>query len=277
MKAAKDAVFEKRPEQAVTEYRQALALLDRQTGTEAGALRAKALKGVGDVYYLELRDFLRAVEAYRELLRSYPDAPESQEGRLYLAEVLKSHFRDLRGAITELTAAISHSASFPADRAYEVAKLYFELGDYRQCELEAKALVGKVPASPWADDALFLSGQALGMEGHKEAAAVAYRELAEKYAGSELAPHALFELGKLAAEGNRNEEAISLWVDALKAHPDPELVQRAILRARKGIERQNPPRIGDSAQAFDKRAHRTSVEAAGGTAEEAARERRVEE
>lgn len=281
IRLAKDAVFEKHPEEALREYRLALDALERDDSAAAQVYRARALRGAADVYYLELRDMRRAVEVYRELVQECPEAPETLEGRIHLAEVLRTHYRDLRGAINELTAAIARNPPQSAELNYQVAKLYFELGDYQQCELEAAGVEKKYEASSFVDDAMLLRGQALAMmDGHRPEAMRVYQELAERFPDSELQPHALYELGKLRADGGELEKAIDAWVEALKRHPDPSVVQLSITRARKRMLSTTPRRIGDEATAFDREwpvagvvpVAKTSAEAAGGTAAEAASE-----
>jgi tetratricopeptide (TPR) repeat protein len=282
LQRARDRIFEKKPEEALKEYRLALDIVERDVSPEGAVLRARVLKGAGDVYYLELRDFRRAAEVYQELIRACPEAPETLQARIHLAEILHTHFRDLRGAITALIGAIDRNAPESAELAYRVAKLYFELGDYQQATLEARKVQARFETSPLVDDALLLEAQALAlMEGRAPESIRALQALAERFPDSALTPIALYEMGKVRAEMGDREEAIALWVKALAHHPDPSQVQAAIARIRKQIVERTPVRVGNEEEAFDRRppahvpvpAHRTSIEAAGGTAEEAARDR----
>jgi tetratricopeptide (TPR) repeat protein len=289
---AADATYEKRPHDALTYYRRALDVLEADGSPESAVLKARALRGAADIYYLELRDTKHAIEVYRELIRQCPVAPETMQGRIFLADLLQVYRRDLRAAIAELAAAVERNPPESAQLSYRIAKLYFELGDYQQADLEAKKVQAKYETSSFVDDAMFLQGQALGMmgEAQREESAKAFEKLVGKFPDSELQPHALFEWGKVRAENREDEKAIDLWVRALVRHPDPALVQSNIARVRRRIAATTPIRIGDHTAAFDKpvaarpkdgvlapkvelKRHRTSVEAAGGTAEEAARDR----
>ncbi len=279
LQRAREATFEKDAPRALKEYRRALDQLERDDSKEAEVLKARALKGAADVYWLELHDVRQAISVYRELIQQHPESPESLEAHLVLADLLRMQVRDLRGAIGELTAAIARNPPQVAELIYQVAKLYFELGDYRQCELEAQRVVTRFETSAYVDDALFLRGQALGMmEGKREDSRRVFEELVQRFPESELAPHAQFELGKVAADTGENERAIEIWVEALKHHPDPKLVQSVIARVRQRIASTTPSRIGDRASSFDHRPAppvtppKSSVEAVGGTAEEAARD-----
>jgi tetratricopeptide (TPR) repeat protein len=282
LEAARDAVYNHRPQAALREYRLALDQVEKDNSPAGLALRAAALRGAADTYYLELSDVAKAVGVYRELVAQAPEAPETLEGHVFLADILHHHYHDLRGAIAELTAALARKPARAPDLAYEVCKLYFELGDYQQCTIESEKLVQAYPASPRVTDALFLAGQAYAMQdGMHEQAERAFQAVAERFPASELAPHALFELGKLRAEGGDAPGAIKAWVAALPHHPDPKLVQAAIARTRERIAQTTPAALGQQA-AFAKgelQPHhprqnqaKTSVEAAGGTAAEAAKE-----
>jgi len=280
--AARDAVFEKRPQTALREYRLALDAVEKDHSPSGLALRARALRGAADTYYLELRDVAKALGIYRELVAQAPEAPEAVEAHVLMADILHHHYHDLRGAIAELTAALARKPARAADLSYDVCKLYFELGDYQQCTIESEKLIQAYPGSPRVPDALFLAGQAYAMQdGMHGQAERTFQSLAERYPNSELAPHALFELGKLRAEAGDSPGAIKAWVAALPRHPDPKVVQAAIARTRARIAQTTPAGLGQAA-AFSKgelvphRARenqaKTSVEAAGGTAAEAAKE-----
>ncbi len=285
---ARGAVFEKNPQRALKEYRLALDIIERDIERDDSAaarvLQARALKGAADVYYLELRDFRRAVEVYQELIRSCPEAPETLEARIQLAEILQAHFGDLRGAIESLMSAVERNAPQSAELLYKVAKLYFELGDYEQVTLEAQRVQTRFETSAFVDDAMFLEAQALAMmEGRTRDAQRTLERLVERFEDSTLVPHALYEMGKLEAEAGEREVAIEHWVRALDRHPDPAMVQGTISRVRRQIIERSPAAIGQRAVALDRpvvqqaafvpKVHKTSIEAAGGTAEDAARDR----
>jgi tetratricopeptide (TPR) repeat protein len=288
MQRARDAIFEKRPDEALVEYRKALDALRLDDSPQAGVLKARALKGAADVYWLELRKVKEAASVYKELIAQCPESPEALEARVVLAELLRVHFRDLRGAIDQLTAALARNPPQSAELHYQVAKLYFELQDYQQCVLESRKLAERFATSAFVDDVLFLEAQALHMQAmqspggtpeqqrFRQEASRTYADLLARFPDSELAPHSVFEMGKLKAESGENEKAIEIWVQALKNHPDPATVQASIARVRRRIAATMPEEIGSRASAFDRpqpvRAPRTSLEAVGGSAEEAARD-----
>ncbi len=274
LQRARDAIYEKRPDEALVEYRKAFDGLRHDSTPEAMVLRARALKGAADVYWLEQRKVKEAVGVYRELIQQCPESPEALEARIILADLLRVHYRDLRGAIDQLTAALKFNPPQGAELHYLVTKLYFELGDYQQCELETRRVMERFPTSAFVDDALYLQAQAIAMmEGRRQEASRTFADLRARFPDSDLAPHALFEMGKLRADAGENEKAIETWVEALKTHPDPVLVQDYIARARRRIANTTATGVGQREVAFDRvRPARTSLEAVGGRPEEAAHE-----
>ncbi len=297
LERARTAQFMQKPDVAIAEYKLALDLLERDTSPQSNLYRARALRGAADLYAFQLNDPRRAIEVYRELITVCPEAPETLEGRLHLAELLWHQFRDLRGAIAEYTSALARNPPQSAELSFTVAKLYFELQDYEQCELEAKKVNQKYETSAWVDDALYLRGQALSMmEGRKPEAQRVFDDLLERFPDSELRAHALVELGRLKADAGEPERAIELWVSALKTHPTPAAVQQQISLVRSRLRATTPRSFGDATAAFDWDKYpvfenrggegegsgrrkgplpKTSAEAVGGTAEEAEREAKM--
>jgi tetratricopeptide (TPR) repeat protein len=286
LERARDAVYAHKPNEALRWYHAALEGLERDESPEAQVFRARALRGAGDVYYLELKDYRHAVEAYRELIQLCPEAPESLGARVHLADLLRREFHDLRGAIAALNDALARNPPQSAELAYQVAEIYFELGDYRQCELEANKVAQKYETSAFVDDAMMLKAQAVAMmEGRRGDALRFYQELVDRFPESELQPHALFEIGKLTADNGETEKAIEIWVQCLKRHPQPHVVQDVIAVARRQLRTSTPVAIGDAVKAFDRdvpgafqgphRMPKSSIEAVGGTEAEAAAEAKM--
>ncbi len=270
------------PEQALVELKQAL---DLATGEANLVYRCRALRAAADTYFLELHDPRQAAQVYRELIEVCPEAPETLDGRLHLAAVLEHHLQDRRGAIAELTAALARNPPQSAELSYKIASLYFQIQDFQQCQLEAANTARRYETSAFVDDALYLRAQALMMDGKMPEAQKAYAEFVDRFVDSPLRAHALFDLGATKAESGERERAIELWIESLKTHPKPEVVQVAIARVRAQLRVTMPVGVGNAAKAFDRlpvaaaspvvAKPKTSVEAVGGTQEEAEREAKM--
>ncbi len=240
--AARDAMYRGDARSAIVHYEQAVQIASDDDSRGGQILRARALREAADASYLDLRDPERAAGLYRALIQTEPATSEALEARISLARILRVDFRDLRGAIIELTAVIARQPPGTSRLRYELAKLYFELGDYAQCVLEAEALLERHAAESLAARATFLKAEALAMiEGRGIEAIRVLEDLLKRFPSSELQPHALYELGRMRADGGDLEAAIEEWVRSLKTHPHPEFIQSAIVRARKRLEQSSSP------------------------------------
>ncbi len=249
---ARDLAFQRRPAEALAEYEEVLSLLAKKDPHKVRAQMVPALKGAGDLCYLEMRQLPRAVEFYRALANRYPEAPETLDARASLAEILRGT-GDRRGAVAELSALVQ---AFPqgaeVDRyQYLAAKDYFELGDYDQAILESRVLLTRYPDSPYADDAQMLIGASLGMQSQREKAIQAYEEVARRWPASDMAPRARYEQAKILEEMGQEEKAVDVLVEALKTHPDPKGVQMEIARLKKRLALHRLPDKIDPAQIWE--------------------------
>lgn len=233
---ARELAFQRRPAEALHEYEEVLSLVAKKDSHKVRGLVVSALKGAGDLCYLELKQIDRAVEFYRSLTAHFPDAPESLDARANLSDIFRSQ-GDRRSAIAELTAIIQGFPSCPdLDRhQYQATKDYFDVKDYDQVLLEAKLLIDRWPASPYAVDAQMLAAAALALQGQKDRAIEAYEQLARRWPESDLSPRARFEEAKIWSELGKDEKAVDVLIQALKNHPDPRGVQAEIARLRRRL------------------------------------------
>jgi len=284
LEAARAAQFAEEFDVWQAVYQLVLNRLEREPSPQPNLDRARALRGAADLYAFHLNDPRRAVEVYRELITVCPEAPETLEGRLHLASVLRHDFRDLRGAIAEYTAALARNPPQSAELTFTVARLYFELQDYEQCELEAGKVAQKYETSAFVDDALYLRGQALGMmDGRKPEAQLLLGDVGRGVPVPGRGPTRRVGLGRRKADPGPGR-AIELWIESLKLHPTPSAVQQQIALVRGRLRATTPNQVGDAVRAFDwdkypvtenRPPAKTSAEAVGGTADEAEREAKM--
>jgi TolA-binding protein len=218
--------------EALAGYRNALRRLGDDEGAPARALRSRLLAHLADLCYLDMSDLHCAVDAYRRLIETYPDAPETFQARVHLAEMLRDRLGDLPGAIAQFKAL---ATAYPGrtgsdDFQYQAAEGYFFLRDYAQARTEARALLERFPESSRAPQARFLQASSYEMEGRRSEAAAAFQELIERTPASEVAPRARLALARLLEQDGDDVQALALLITSLKDDPDPKLVQGEIAR-----------------------------------------------
>lgn len=232
---ARQFVFEKKAEEASAEYRSLLTLLEGDERPLAHEARIEALRRIGDLGYLELRDHRGAAEAYRRLIALAPERDEAWESRAKLADLSHRYLRDMEGAMAQWQ-ALATSGRPEAERFhYRLAKAYFEKRDYEQCRSECRALAERAVDEKTAQDALFLLATAYQFEGLYEEGVAAFDEIRKRWPETEIAARAAYHAGLALLAQDEADGAMSAFLDALRRHPDPQRVQAEISRARRKL------------------------------------------
>jgi TolA-binding protein len=137
----------------------------------------------------------------------------------------------------------------PAAADLEVARGKFDARLFDQALADARALVGKYPASPVSIDGYYLIARSLASLQRREEAIGAYVEIQSRFKGDPRAAEAAFQQAKLvqAADSKKTtEEAKRLYADCAAAYPTSSWSARA-LAAKAEIEREQRATVKDAA------------------------------
>ena len=191
LEQARALTFQRQPEEALRQYEEVLSLLSKKDPRKVRELLVPALKGAGDLCFLELKKYPKAIEHYRSLANHFPDAQETLEARSALSDIYRA-LGDRRAAVAELTALVQAFPKGPdVDRYhYQAIKDYFELAEYDQVQVEARVLQERYPQSPYAAESQMLVAESLVLQGKRPSAVEAYQRVARRWPGSELVPRA---------------------------------------------------------------------------------------
>jgi len=241
-----------RPADALAGYQEVIAELGEGRLPEGdAALRLKALRGAGDVAYLEIGDFTQAVSYYRRLVALYPGTDEAWKARAMTGDIYLQRFGDPMGAIAQWADIAQGDA--PEAPAYQlkVATAYLDLRNFEQARTEARLLRERWPDSDLADEAQLLTAQAWALEKRGDEAQRAFQALLERRPRPELRARALEGQAGLAADAGRLDRALALYEQALDGHPRPDTLRLALARVKARLERSRPSTPGNRAAAFD--------------------------
>ena len=232
-----DLLYENRYEDAENHFLVIAREMGRSREPEATLLQAKALYHVGRIDHLYLDQPRRAVGRLREALKLAPEAPFAFAARLEIGLIFQNRLMDYRTAALEFERLVSE---FP-DRKdidhyqYRVAQSYFLLREFDQARTEARLLLQKWPKGEFTDEARLLIANAFYFEGRLQEAASAHKELLDSKPKTAIRAHSLFELGMCYQDLGDRIKAEKVFLDALKEHPRPDLVQMQLSQLRTRI------------------------------------------
>lgn len=233
---AEALMFQGRPEEALKRYEDALFLLSKRTGIRNDELLLKTLLGAGNLSYLDLQKPHQALGYFQTLLQLFPKTDEAVEVHLTLAEIYRAQ-GDHQSAIAQLLSLCQDFPELPDIARYLVLMVreYMAQGNYEQAIVEAELLGRRYPDSPVAIEAMMLRGHALALLHRSEEAIEAYANLVQRWPEATLAHQARYEWGKLLCALKRDEEAEALFIEALRSHPQPKMIQHELAGIRERL------------------------------------------
>jgi tetratricopeptide (TPR) repeat protein len=238
LEQARDLALSGHYQTALLDARAILLSLGDDPSEQAAQVRRGALKLAGDLCALHLDDPRCAAHEYRELVKHYPTAPESFEARERLGD-LDMRIGQVRGALeawADQVAAAPDRAGADAAQL-KIARALLDRGDYHDAYAAAAELQSRWPGSPLAPAAALLAASTHHLAGRHEEAIAAYDRVAARYHGTQKAAEALFEKGNCLVELGDDASAVQAYTAALVRHDSPDVVQFALDRAQRRLER----------------------------------------
>lgn len=241
------------PRGALQRYKAILADLgDDPVAPAVATIRWKALKGAGDVSYLELGDYTGAISYYRRIVSLFPGTAEAREARVNIGDIYRQRFQDNLAAIAQYADVAASDAPEAPRYQLEVAKAYLDLKNYPQARTEARILGERWPRHPLADDAQLLAAQAWSLERRDREALAAFQALIDRRPRSEVLARALEGQAHIHAQAGRFDRALELYQRALPFHPNPDAIRTNIQAVQQRQARATPAMPGDREEAFDR-------------------------
>ncbi len=114
------------------DYQDAIRLNTQLYETDAaGKYASQALLNIGNIYYLNLRQIEKAIDAYQKVTTEFPQSPQAYEARGQLALIYENEIEDYSQAIIEYDKILeANNLDNRAEIQYRKANNYFRQGDY---------------------------------------------------------------------------------------------------------------------------------------------------
>lgn len=188
-----------------------------------------------------LSDYEEAVDAYRELNRLYPSAPEFAERLISFTRSLGQRNRQFLEEAASVSRELADALPAEASQRTRAGEIYAELGDYRRARAEWSRLVTLAPG----DGEAYLDAATVFWDYYQYGDALATIEKLRHETGDR-STYA-FEAGAILEALHRRPEAVNEYVRALDE--DSQSYGRARRRLRVLYERPGVPGLIEAAYA----------------------------
>lgn len=175
----------------IGDYEDALKGYQAVVASGSPQKKAEAMYGTGWCYYKQ-RAFPQAIEAFEQLIASYPNGSMAFDARLRIGDA------------------------------------YFELKDYARAEGSYRVVIRLFPNNDGVDYAYYQLGEALFRQESYNEAYKEFRLLIKIFPNSGLADDAQYALGWINFQRKEYSDAISEFQKLTTAYPESELVPRAL-------------------------------------------------
>jgi tol-pal system protein YbgF len=190
--------------------------------------REDAMYGVGWSYF-KLGNFQKSIEAFEQLITSYPNGSVSFDARLRIGDAyfeLKDYTR-AEGSYRMVMRL------FPKNNGVDYA--YYQLGqalfrqeDYSEAYKQFQLLIKTFPNSNLADDAQYALGWINFQRKEFTDAVDEFQKLISAYPGSELVPRALYSIGDSYYNLKKYTEAVKAYRELISLYPKSSYVADAL-------------------------------------------------
>jgi len=206
------------------------------TYTPDSSWAPEALYQSGQINYLYLKEYEKAVDDFAHLVYYYPRNKNAFDAQAKIVEIYVNKFDDHMQAIIELRKLIEKYPSHNEMDQYQymLAQCYYQLRDFDQVRLEYLILIDSYPNSKLVPEVYYNIANTYFIEGggKLEKAIEYYQRVIDEYPQSEFVHDSRFYIAAATEEAGDLEEAKRLYEELLPTYPNPRVVELRI----EGIE-----------------------------------------
>lgn len=222
-------------------YNEAVAQYEAVSKKGTGHLVADSLYQTGNIYYLNLRDYRKAIEAYKRLVEISPGSPFSPDAQRKIADIYKDKFGDLKGAIAEYQ---HFTKVFPkeADKAmYQMAQCYLLLKEFGKAREQYEAILKDAPDIDYKDEVYYQIANSYYLEGRTGGAKKGFEEFLGKFPESRFVPDARLGIALAYEEEGNLAEALSRLTQLKGVYHNQRALELRITGIRERISAKKRP------------------------------------
>jgi len=217
-------------------YDQAVAVLSElHREYDNHALGRQALYKVGEIRSLYQQQHAEAILAFLAVEELYPNSETGLQAMRQVAEIYKTKLRDYPRAVEAFKRLLDRQLADSDRIQHEIADSYFRMNDFKQALLEYETLRSSYPDSPLQAEVRYRMGVTLSLEGSGSEAETVFHEVISLWPQSPFALESKFSLAKVLEERDELAAAMKVLEELKGSYPNTELLDRRLTQLRERL------------------------------------------
>jgi TolA-binding protein len=197
----------------------------------------EALFHLGELQHLYLGDDQRALLAFLQLEKSYPESPLSLAAQRQAADLYMDRLQDYGRAVVAYQKLLDQGVADGDQVQYRIGEAYFRLNNFEQARIEWDQLLAMFPASSLGAEAGYRSAVSLTLQGDFEQARTRFEKVFTTWPGHLYALEARFGLAAVFEEQGQLIDALDMLEKLRGVYPKPEVLEQRIAQVRERMEK----------------------------------------
>jgi len=226
---------------AETKYSETVEILRKVISLNPeNKLAIKAMYKLGFVLETYARDYPGAVFNYQEAIRLSQDPVSVYEIQKRVANIFFEQIPDPEKAIEAYRKLLSFNpGSLEADFfQFRVAESFFKQNNFEQARTEYQHLVEKFPKSQYVEKSRFEIGNTYYMEGKYDIALEAFKQVVRHHPQSEYAVEADFLTAQCLEQTKKLDSALMIYENIKIRYFNPKIIEFRISELKKRIKKE---------------------------------------
>jgi len=213
-------------------YKEALRCLEQLEKQKPKIKEARYIDYNKGYLYFKLKNYEKAVYAFKQFIAQTTDSRYKQDAQLRLAdsEYASGHFWS---SLEEYQKAVDEKVPQEDYAAFQKAMVYGLVDRREKKQQELESFLKKYPQSEYADDAMYQLAGTYFKEGKNELSITLFKQMRQQFPGSHLVPFAELKKAQIYYNSHQLDKALESYKSIVKDFPNSSAAQESAISIQK--------------------------------------------